>query len=424
VRPRAVPVTVAVVAALITLVSAALGRERVIHSFQDHPADLPVAGLIFDSAGNLYGTTHFGGDPLCDLGCGTVFKLAPISGGGWSYSVIYSFHGGRDGGGPAGALAIDSAGNLYGTTESGGSNECGGGGCGTVFKLTPSSRGKWAENVLYRFNGTSGELPYAGVVLDAAGNIYGTTIMGGSAGCSGGCGVAFELTRSGSQWNESVLYRFSGGSDGAYPYAPLIFDVQGNLYGTASQGGVGLCGGVTCGVAFELTPSSGGGWTEKVLYSFRGGKDGGSPVGGLSFDSAGNLYGTTYTGGSKVCQHGCGTVFELTQSSGQWTETILHRFQGGKDGANPYSVSLVRDQVGNLYGTTVMGGQSVCNCGTVFKLTPGTDGQWTRRSVYAFDGKHGSFPYAGLVINATGTLYGTAVGGGSSGFGVVFEIMP
>ena len=420
-KPRAALLTVAVIVTLITLVSAAWGHERVLHSFHNRPANQAVAGLVFDSAGNLYGTTAFGGRAQCFAGCGTVYKLTPISGGGWSYRVIYAFHGGHDGASPTGTLTLDLAGNLYGTTQGGGSNAWSGG-CGTVFELAPSSGGGWTENVLYRFSGTNGQQPYAGLTLDAAGNIYGTTFVGGSGNCLGGCGVAFELTPSGGQWNETVLYNFTGGNDGAAPVAPMIFDANGNLYGTASTGGVGSCGGATCGVVFELTPS-GSGWTENVLYSFKGGKqDGGSPLGALVFDPSGNLYGTTSNGGSQACNDGCGTVFELTPSANTWTEAVLHRFQGGNDGAVPYNVALVLDQAGALYGTTLLGGRSACTCGTAFKLTPGSNGKWNRSLLEAFDGKNGSNPNAGLIFDATGNLYGTAGGGGSDGFGVVFEI--
>jgi uncharacterized repeat protein (TIGR03803 family) len=417
---RAALVAVAVITSLVSLPIAAWGVERVLHSFRDEPAEQPVAGLAFDSTGNLYGTTAFGGNTRCFNGCGTVFKLAPAAGGALSYSVLYSFRGGQDGAGPAGTITIDSFGNLYGTTQSGGSDSCSGG-CGTVFELSPSPGGGWIENVLYRFDGVSGQQPYAGVILDSVGNIYGTTLVGGSGSCKDGCGVVFKLELSG-QWSETVLYSFSGGSDGALPVAPLIFDAQGNLYGTAAQGGVGSCGGTVCGVVFELT-SSGAGWTENVLYSFKGGKDGGSPNGGLIFDLTGNLYGTTGGGGSQTCRDGCGTVFELTPSAGGWAEAVLHRFQGGKDGASPYTVSLVFDPAGNLYGTTLLGGQGTCGCGTVFKLAPGSGGKWTKSSLYSFDGTHGGSPDTGVVIGAAG-LYGTTASGGADGLGVVFEISP
>ncbi len=419
---KAVLVTAAVVATLITLVNAAWGHEKVLHSFHNHPSNTPAPGLVFDSAGNLYGTTPFGGLQRCVRGCGTIFQLAPRAGGGWGYHVIYSFRGGQDGAEPSGPLTVDSGGNLYGTTQGGGSSACNNG-CGTVFEMT-SSAGVWTENVLYRFNGTNGIQPYAGVTLDAAGNIFGTTLIGGTGDCGGGCGIAFELTPSGGEWTETVLYRFTGGSDGALPVAPMIFDGSGNLYGTASAGGIGSCGGTTCGVVFELTPA-GSGWTETVLYSFTGGKhDGGSPLGALVFDSSGTLYGTTERGGSRACNGGCGTVFELTPSATAWTETVLHIFQNKKDGAYPYNVALVFDQAGALYGTTTSGGRSDCGCGTAFKLTPSSSGKWSKRSLYAFDGTHGADPNAGLILDATGNLYGTASGGGDGIFGVVFEITP
>lgn len=423
IKARALLAAAAVITTLVTLASGAWAHEKVLHSFLNRPADQSVAGLVFDSAGNLYGTTAFGGRARCFAGCGTVFELTLVSDGGWAYRVIYAFRGGRDGAGPTGTLAVDSAGNLYGTTQAGGSNACSGG-CGTVFELSPSSGGGWTENVLYRFSGANGQQPYAGVTLDAAGNIYGTTFVGGSGNCTDGCGVAYELTPSGSQWNETVLYSFTGGNDGGYPVASMIFDSQGNLYGTAARGGIGSCGGVTCGVVFELTPS-GSSWAETVLYSFKGGKqDGGGPIGALVFDPAGNLYGTTNGGGSQTCNDGCGTVFELTPSANAWTETVIHKFQSGWDGAVPYNVALVRDQAGALYGTTLLGGRSTCDCGTVFKLTPGSNGKWSRSSLYAFDGKHGGNPDAGVTLDPKGNLYGTAGGGGARGFGVVFEVTP
>jgi uncharacterized repeat protein (TIGR03803 family) len=422
---RAALVAMAITLCLITLTSAALGSQKVLHSFHGHPADQPDAALVFDSAGNLYGTTAFGGRSGCFAGCGTVFELSPTSGGGWSYRAIYSFHGGSDGDDPIGTLVFDTAGNLYGTTQAGGSNACSGG-CGTVFELTPATGGGWTESVLYRFDGTDGQQPYAGVTLDTAGNIYGTTFVGGSGACPGGCGIAFQLTFSSGVWNETVLYAFNGGSDGANPETPLTFDALGNLYGTTVSGGTGSCGGAPCGVVFELTPSSGGGWTQSVLHSFKGGKkDGGGPIGGLIFDLAGNLYGTTNNGGSRKCgADGCGTVFELTSSAGVWTETILHKFQGGTDGSTPYNVALVIDSAGALYGTTLLGGRSACNCGTVFKLTPGSSGKWSRKTLYAFDGTRGSNPNAGLIFDGTGSLYGTANSGGADGLGVAFKITP
>jgi uncharacterized repeat protein (TIGR03803 family) len=420
------PKTALVIAAFIACgiaENSALGREMVLHSFHNHPANQPIAGLVMDAAGNLYGTTVFGGDKRCFDGCGTVFELAPLAGGGWSYTVIYAFHGGQDGASPAGTLSTDLAGNLNGTTQGGGSNACSGG-CGTVFELSPTSNGGWTENVLFRFDGKDGQQPYAGVVLDAAGNLYGTTFVGGSDNCLDGCGVAFELSPSGGQWSETILHTFTGGSDGEAPVAPMVLDTQGNLYGTTDQGGTGSCGGASCGLVFKLTPT-GNDWTETVLYRFKGGKeDGGIPHGALIFDLTGNLYGTTFGGGSNACSDGCGTVFKLTPSGNAWTETVLHRFQGGRDGANPYNVALVLDQAGALYGTTVYGGRSTCDCGTAFKLTPASNGKFNRTLLYAFDGKHGANPNAGVILDAMGNIFSTAVGGGSDGFGVVFEITP
>ncbi|MFI5115931.1 MAG: choice-of-anchor tandem repeat GloVer-containing protein, partial [Terriglobales bacterium] len=260
--------------------------------------------------------------------------------------VLYTFQGGTgDGAFPQAGLIFDTAGNLYGTTSLGGAY-----GFGTVFELTPTAGGTWTEKVLYSFknDGTDGSNPKAGVIFDAAGNLYGTTSLGGAGVCQGaGCGTVFELTpAAGGTWTEKVLHSFGGATDGVIPEAGLIFDAAGNLYGTTGYGGP-----YNWGTVFELTPAAGGTWTENVLYSFQGGADGAGPAAGLVFDAAGNLYGTTEVGGAGVCQgNGCGTVFELTPAAGgTWTENVLYRFQSGADGANPYD-ALIFDAAGNLYG--------------------------------------------------------------------------
>ncbi len=258
--------------------------------------------MIIDAAGNLYGTTEYGGDYSCGgPGCGTVFELMPTEGGGWTEKKLHNFGNGTDGVFPLADLNLDVAGNLYGTTYGGG-GLCSYG-CGTVFELTPNGNGNWTEKVLHSFNdnGTDGDLPYAGLIFDAAGNLYGTTVAGGSSYA----GTVFELTPHGNgNWTEKVLHSFSNvGTDGASPFAGLIFDAAGNLYGTTTYGGNHP------GTVFELTPTGGGDWTEKVLHSFSNvGTDGAYPYGGLIFDAAGNLYGTTYLGGT----YNYGTVFEVT----------------------------------------------------------------------------------------------------------------
>jgi uncharacterized repeat protein (TIGR03803 family) len=344
--------------------------EKVLYSFKNDGTDgiNPKAGVIFDAAGNLYGTTSHG-SPSHQ---GTVFELTPAVGGTWTEKVLHSFiNDGMDGGIPeAGPLIFDAAGNLYGTTFTGGAY-----GSGTVFELTPAAGGTWTEKVLYSFNpfnGADGAAPYDGLIFDAAGNLYGTTEVGGTGGCGGySCGTVFELTpAAGGTWTEKVLYRFQGGADGAYPYdAGVIFDAAGNLYGTTYAGGTSGAGTV-----FELTRAAGGTWTEKVLYRFQGGADGAVPVGGLIFDATGNLYGTACQGGAGGCGgYGCGSVFELTPAAGgTWTENVLHSFSDTPDGAGPEG-GLVLDSAGNLYGTTDGGGPS--GFGTVFEFIEGTSAQ-------------------------------------------------
>jgi uncharacterized repeat protein (TIGR03803 family) len=227
---------------------------------------------------------------------------------------------------------------------------------------------------------------------------------------------------SGGSGSENALYSFASGGDPKLPYAGLVFDKAGNLYGTTEFGGT-----KTQGTVFEITPNANGTWTESVIYDFTGGADGGQPYASLVFDAAGNLYGTTGFGGSTNCNLGCGTVFELTLGSSGWTETALYTFTGGSDGRQPSSRILL-DAAGNLYGTTLLGGNvgSVCSagCGTVFKLTPGSSG-WTETVLYAFQGAaDGASPYASLVFDPTGNLYGTASAGGSSGDGAIFKLTP
>jgi uncharacterized repeat protein (TIGR03803 family) len=339
----------------------------------------PSTGLISDAAGNLYGTTLVGGN-LNDCnrqGCGAVFELSPGSGHGWNETILYAFTGGVDGGSPEGSLIFDSAGNLYGTTYwNGDLSVCGTSGCGVVFKLSPSSGG-WKETVLHTFTGgADGSHPATALVFDTAGNLYGTTYYGGKVNdCGGiGCGVAFKLSpASNGGWKETVLHTFTGGLDGANPWASLVLDSAGNLYGTAYQGGkISQCTGrgtPGCGTIFQLSHGAQG-WKTTVLHTFDGAQDGSNPAAGLVFDSAGNLYGTTQQGGNTgACAlSGCGTVFELSHVSGSvWHETVLHAFHAHPDGSNPLG-GVAFDPAGNLYGTTYLGGAN--GGGTVFEITP------------------------------------------------------
>jgi uncharacterized repeat protein (TIGR03803 family) len=375
-------------------------------------AAFPSSSLISDAAGNFYGTAG-NGNSSCGVqnDCGTVFELSPKSGGGWGVKVLHSFaSNGNDGYQTTAALAFDSSGNLYGTTQLGGSH-----GGGVVFELLPKGAGSWTERVIYGFSrgnaAATGDYPYGGVVLDSLGNVYGTTSSGGTYNG----GVAFELTPSAVGWTEKIIYNFGkpNARDAADPQASLVFDSGGNLYGTALSGTI-----------FKLIPGGSGVWTEEVLYTFENnGSDGISPYGSLALDSQGNLYGTTLHGGGSGCHgYGCGTVFEVSPGAkGLWTETILHSFGSGADGSEPGAVTPIIDASGNLYGTTSAGGDY--GYGTVFELSPGVGGVWTETLLHSFgQGKDGQSPAAGLIFDSAGNLYGTTVDGGAAGGGIAFEI--
>jgi uncharacterized repeat protein (TIGR03803 family) len=316
------------------------GAYRVLYSFTGGTdGAFPYGGLIRDLAGNLYGTTAFGGSAMGNSGNGVVFKLDTAG----TETVLYSFTGGADGAHSYYGLARDLAGNLYGTTAFGGGGTCPPyDGCGVVFKLGSAG----TETVLYRFLGAvDGGIPWAGVLLDAAGNLYGSTNLGGASGY----GAVFKVDTSGA---ETVLHSFAGGADGADPETGLIQDSDGNLYGTAGK------------AIFRLNAAG----AYKVLYSFAGGADGEAPYAALIRDAAGNLYGTTEGGGSGNCHAGCGAVFKLDAAG---AETVLYRFAGGAAGSHPCA-GLIRDSAGNLYGTTYNGGKehNGLSTGLVFKLKP------------------------------------------------------
>ncbi len=369
--------------------TAATGEIEILHYFAGTDGKNPQASLLLDANGNLYGTAAYGGT----YNSGVVFELKRISVDAWKYSVLYNFNfdgvTNFDGAFPYSALVMDQAGNIYGTTELGGTGGCYDNqpakppkgevpsGCGIAFKLSPHSDGVWSEEILYNFQGLGdGGLPIAGLVFDRAGNLYGTTSQGGrgSSKCDsyydGGCGVVFSLTRSGSSWSEDVLYRFRGGSDGAQPTAPLVLDHAGNLYGTTAGADLGY---ESPSSIFELSPVSGGSWTETTILTFSGNGNGVAPLAGLVFDEAGNLYGTTYYGSSPRSENatpkgsGSGVVFQLTPNGGTWTETVLHSFSADVfDGINPGYGSLLLSK-GSFYGTTVNGGDGM---GVIYKLVP------------------------------------------------------
>ncbi|MGC2224724.1 MAG: choice-of-anchor tandem repeat GloVer-containing protein [Methylocella sp.] len=352
-------------------------------------------------------------------------------------TVLHKFNGGTDGANPHAGVISDSNGVLYGTTWRGGGTGCVAGlGCGTVFKLTPPAAGqtKWTKEILYRFQGgNDGEAPFAGLILDSKGALYGTTLAGGA---SFGLGTVFKLkppAAGQTQWTEKVLYRFGGvGGDGVGPEAGLIFDSKGALYGTTSGGG----GSSNCGTVFKLKPPVAGEtqWTEKVLYSFAGTGDGCLPVyGRLIFDSEGALYGTTQGTTRVIGAAPSGVVFKLAPpaSGHMWTETVLYSFKGGSDGSRPLA-GVIFDSKGALYGTTLEGGGGAScgnGCGTVFKLKPPAAGltQWTEKVLYRFQGTFagdGEAPQGGLVFDPTGVLFGTTSAGGNISLGTVFKLKP
>jgi len=299
-----------------------------------------------------------------------------------SEKVLYAFHG-TDGCGPT-SVIVGPDGALYGTTQAAGSSTCSGDGdSGAIFQLTRGSDGKWSETVLHVFTGSDGWFPNGSLVADKAGNLYGTTVYGGPNGCSSlGCGVAFELERGDSgDWTFSVLHRFfQKAGDGAQPYAGMIFDSKGNLYGPTSHGcNTSACEG-GCGVVFELSPVGKGKWKETVLYTFQG-NDGDEPLGPMTFDSSGNLYGTTEWGGV----YGSGTVFELRQQHGMWGEEILHAFKGDTGDGDEPAYGLTFDRSGNLYGATPFGGtEGMQGWGIAFKLTPAGGGKWKETILHRF----------------------------------------
>lgn len=344
------------------------GIAITVHAFSDNPdGKEPYSGLLPTPSGAAYGTTYSGGSAYD----GTVYKVDQTG----AVTIVHNFLDRPDGRYPyLATLVSDAAGNLYGTTENGGTDPivCF---CGVVFKISPSGH----ETILHRFLGGPGDgsYPNAGLVVDSAGNVYGTTFFGGSncsgLGEAGGCGTIFKISSAGKM---SILYNFTGGTDGANPEGKLFVDASGNLYGTAAYGAM-VCDPLNfgCGTIFKLDTSG----KLTTLHTFTGAPDGATPVGGLITDPAGNAYGVTNYGGNALCGDnkllapGCGTVYKIARNG---TLTILHSFDQ-TDGATP-NASLVRDAAGNLYGTTPNGGNPICNygrppivgCGTVFKITP------------------------------------------------------
>jgi uncharacterized repeat protein (TIGR03803 family) len=398
-------------------------KLNVLYSFSNVRGADP-EGLIADAAGNLYGTATNGGKHFE----GVVFELSPPLAGArrWTETVLFSFRGADDGGSPSASLLMDSAGDLYGTTASGGLNDD-----GVVFELSPPQAGAkaWTETVLVSFDGADGESPFGPLIADGAGNLFGTTPFGGAHDD----GVVFELSppaNGGMAWTQTVLLSFSG-PDGGLPYGGVIADGAGNLYGTTSTGGSvdKPCKNLGCGLVFELSPPANGGtaWAQTVLLTFDG-ANGWRPDAGLISDGIGNLYGTTALSGlkTKPCGgHGCGIAFELSPPAGgqgTWVETVLQSFDG-THGDHP-AAPLTLGATGDLYGTTAAGGAD--DHGVVFELKPPKPGKtaWTETVLHVFDGIDGANPLGALIGDGAGGLYGAAFEGGKNGVGVAFGLTP
>lgn len=379
---------------------------NVIHVFAGPDGAGPLAGVVADAAGNLYGTTEGGGTGDCNgFGCGTVFKLTNTN-SGWAEQVVHSFQG-NDGWASYAPVTLDASGNIFATT-----GQCISSCNGTAVELTPQQNGTWSETILHSFGGSpDGSGAFSGLLLDAVtGTLYGATEQGGL----NSYGTVYMFSGPGYS-DYSSLYSFSGQSltsDGYPAFETLARDAAGNLYGTGGDF-------LSKGTIFKLSPNRQGGWTETILHRFANLEDGADPIGGVILDASGNLYGVTYDGGPYNGNYG--VVYKLASNpDGSWTYSVLYAFQGGNDGSFG-SAAPAFDASGNLYGTTAYGGTGYD--GTVFKLTRTGQGQWTKTTLHNFRRLDGALPYASqLWITSQGTIYGTTQAGGLFGDGVVFQI--
>jgi len=390
---------------VLAIVSTALAgtKYRVVHAFgMGHDGGGLWGSLALDAKGNLYGTTSGGGT----YGDGTVFELSPTSNGTWAETILHSFPSfSDDGGGPMSTPIVDSTGNLYATTEGGGGPYS----YGTVFELRPGS-GNWIETIIHRFN--RGELgsPMGPLIMSASGKLYGIAHD------------PFELSPDDGRWNITLLHHFpSYKGDGLGAYQGVILDAAGNVYGVTEGGGTGksdICIQTGCGTAYKLHRMSNRKWKETILHDFGTGDDMAIP-GGLLQDGSGNFYGAA-DGGAQLQ----GVIYKLSRdSSGHWKTTIQYSFTGGVNGGGPNS-SLIMDKAGNLYGVTAAGGTAQCGCGVVYKLAPRSSGNWKYTVLHRFSGADGAQPSASLTLDSKGNLYGTTATGGAGGAGVAFEITP
>ena len=421
----------------LSVLCSAVTPPLTLYNFPGHiDGAFPEAGLVFNaSIGVLYGTTYAGGA----AGLGTVYQFTPPQQPGtlWTKREIYGFAG-VDGANPQASLTLGPNSVLYGTTSQGGAY-----GEGTVFQMTPPVPPStlWTEQVLYSFKGgADGSDPLAGLVMDSStGILYGTTYSGGAANY----GTVFSLTPPvppATAWTETLLYAFTGGTDGAHPEATLVLASTGVLYGTAYSGG-----SANWGTVFQLSPGTGGPWTLRVLHSFTGGADGGYPAGGVTIGQSGVLYGTASFGGDLGADQcpvnnlpsGCGVLFRLTPSPGAvttWNETVLHNFEGPpNDGSRP-SQNLTLAANGSLFGTTFAGSyskpicfpQSYVGCGMIYQLAPPavSGGAWIENILGTFNKANGGGPN-GVVFGPGGALYGTTrIGGAAGSYGTIFQVIP
>jgi hypothetical protein len=404
---------------------------EVLHTFRTPYRGMnPLAPVVADSSGDLFGETSQGGNPSSDGGCGSVFELTP-SGTQYTQVLLHRFRNNPDGCGPSGGLTIDSHGAIYGTTEFGGRT---GAGAGTVFKLTPAGSG-YNYSVLYRFKDhRDGARPVGGVLINKDGFLYGATQYGASYACAKnteGCGTVYSLIPSGSHhYTESILHVFTGGRDGLLPGAGLATDNYGALYGTTTAGGG--AGSIGVGTVFKVTLTDSGPF-ERVIHSFGGGHDGAHPVAPVIVERNGTVIGTTLYGGSDdanctVEGYGgnCGLIFRLTPSGSTYRETVLYQFRGGSDGSQP--AAPVIDDHGTLYGTTTDGATGFpCRheCGTIFALQPSGQ-RYAHVVLFRFNSQAGWFPRAGLTVDG-GAVYGTTYFQGRERHyagGTVFKLTP
>ncbi len=394
--------------AIVSPIQAKAQTYNIIGNFGSNGTGVNPLYVTLDAAGNVYGTTYYGGTSY--LGFGVVFKLTH-HGSNWLQSVLYDFSGGNDGGNPYGGVVFGADGSLYGTASGGGLY-----GEGVIFKLQPPATQcptvscRWTETVVYNFTGAAdGAAPQGNIIFDQAGNLYGTTLAGGSGG---GWGTVYELSPAHGQWSLSVLHPFTDGPDGGEPANGVIFDQVGNLYGTTVSGGSSHDG-----VVYELTPGTSG-WTQTVLHNFAGGPNDGAIGAGLAFDSHGNLFGFTESGGYQQW----GVTFELQPTGGGgYSYSVIYFFMPQPGGAPGYITVPILDSAGNVYGSGTSGGSG--EAGEVFELTP-SGGSWNFITLHAFSGPDGDEPGGDFAFDAQGNLYGCAEYGGRFSEGVVWQIAP